>query len=163
MSFKIFIVDDDPAMLEMIKDFILEKYGDTELFTFSTGEAALLELNRRPDVIVLDYHLDSYDSKSMNGIEILRRIKALLPDTPVIFISGNDHPEVAANTIKFGAYDYISKNENAFHRLEIMINNATGHFSLQKELRIQRVFNWILLVVLIAVLASLLFLRFYQV
>ena len=160
MSFRIFIVDDDPSMREMINEFIQTKYDDAEIHVFSTGESALLELFKKPDVIVLDYHLESADGKSMNGIDILKRMKELLPYTPVIFLSGEENPEVAANTIKYGAYDYIVKNENAFHRLEIMVNNSTGHMSLKKQLGIQKVFNMILLVLLILGVLSFIVSRF---
>src|SRR5438874_11984387 len=100
MSFRIFIVDDDPAMIEMTKDFLESRYADSEIYPFATGEAALAELYRKPEVIILDYQLDSINSKAMNGIEVLRRIKELLPAVPIIFISSNEKPEVAANTIK---------------------------------------------------------------
>ena len=154
MSFRIFIVDDDPAMVEMTKDFLLSRYADSEIFSFATGETALAELYRKPEVIILDYHLDSVERKAMNGIEVLRRIKELLPSVPVIFISANEKPEIAANTIKYGAYDYITKNESAFQRLEIMINNSTGHFSAQRQLKTQRIFNLVLVILLVAMVAG---------
>ena len=150
MAIKIFIVDDDPAMLEMINDFLQDKYSDAERSSFTTGEEALVELHKKPDVIILDYHLDSKDKTAMNGIDILKRIKELLPNEPVIFLSSQENPQVASDTIRFGAYDYIVKNESAFQRLEIMINNVTGHRSAQKQLRVQRTFNIILLLLLSA-------------
>ena len=160
MSFKIFLVDDDPAMREMIKDFVETKFDDAEISVFSTGESALLELFKKPDVIILDYHLDNTDNSAMNGIDILKRMKELLPNAPVIFLSGEENPEIAANTIKYGAYDYIVKNDSAFHRLEIMITNSTGHMSLKKQLGVQRIFNIILLVLLVIVVASFFISRF---
>jgi two-component system OmpR family response regulator len=160
MPFKIFIIDDDAVMQTMIRDFLASKYSDSELSVFTSGENALVELYRKPDVIVLDYHLDVTLKQAMNGIDILKRIKELLPNVPVIFLSGNDNPTVAANTIQYGAYDYIVKNENAFHRLEIMINNSTGHMTVKKQLGLQKSFNVILLVLLAAVLLSVLLSRF---
>ena len=160
MSFKIFVIDEDPMMREKIRNFLSGKYADGEVSIFSTGEECLLELFRNPDVVVLDYHLDIGDSEAMNGIDILKRIKELAPQVPVLFLSNLDRPEIAENTIKYGAYDYIVKNENALHRLEIMINNSTGHVSVQKQLRRQTTFNIILLILLIVVLLSLLLSKF---
>jgi DNA-binding NarL/FixJ family response regulator len=160
MSFKIFIVDDDSAMREMIRDFIATKFDEAEITVYATGESALVELFKKPDVIILDYHLDNTATDAMNGIDILKRIKELLPHVPVIFLSGDEKPEIAANTVKYGAYDYIVKNENAFHRLEIMITNSTGHMTLKKQLNVQRIFNIILLVLLIVVVASFFISRF---
>ena len=154
MSFKIFIIDDDRAMSEMINDFLQTKYNDPEIFLFATGEAALAELFRKPEVIILDYHLDTQDPKAMNGIEILKRIKELLVNVPVLFLSSQDSPEIAADTIKYGAYDYIVKNETAFQRLEIMINNATGHLSMQSQLKNQRIFNVVLIMLMVAMVVG---------
>jgi DNA-binding NarL/FixJ family response regulator len=149
MAFKIFIIDDDATMREMLKDFCATKYGEAEIFTYETGEAVLEDLYRRPAVIILDYHLDSVDRIAMDGIQALIRIKELLPNTPVIFLSSQDNPQIAADTVKHGAYDYIVKNENAFNRLEIMINNSTGHLSLRKQLYVQRTFNIVLFILLV--------------
>jgi len=149
MAFKIFIIDDDATMREMLKDFCATKYGEAEIFAYETGEAALEDLYRRPAVIILDYHLDSVDRNAMDGIQALIRIKELLPNTPVIFLSSQDNPQIAADTVKHGAYDYIVKNENAFNRLEIMINNSTGHLSLRKQLSVQRTFNIVLAILLV--------------
>ena len=161
MAFRIFIVDDDPTMSEMIKDFLETKYDNAEISIFQTGEKALLDLFKKPDVVVLDYHLDSSDSTAMNGLDILKRIKDLLPNVPVIFLSSQENPQIGANTIKYGAYDYIVKNETAFHRLEIMINNSTGHMTLRKELGVQKTFNIILVILLIAVILTILLSRFF--
>jgi DNA-binding NtrC family response regulator len=154
MSFKIFIIDDDASMREMISDFLQTKYTAPEIFLFATGEAALAELYRKPEVIILDYFLDTTDKNAMNGVEILKRIKELLVNVPVLFLSGQDNPEIAANTIKYGAYDYIVKNESAFQRIEIMINNATGHLSTQSQLKNQRVFNLVLIILLSAMVVG---------
>ena len=154
MSFKIFIIDDDASMREMVSDFLQKKYSEPEIFLFSTGEAALAELYRKPEVIILDYYLDTADKNAMNGVEILKRIKELLLNVPVLFLSGQENPEVAANTIKYGAYDYIVKNETAFQRMEIMINNATGHLSVQSQLKTQRIFNLVLIILLSAMVVG---------
>ncbi|MFN8142804.1 MAG: response regulator [Bacteroidia bacterium] len=72
-----------------------------------------------PIPVVLDYHLDSSDPTAMNGLQVLKKIKEQFPEVPVIFLSGQEKAEIAANTMKYGAYDCVVKNESAFHRLEI--------------------------------------------
>jgi DNA-binding NarL/FixJ family response regulator len=160
MAFKIFIIDDDATMREMLKDFCETKYSDAEVCTYATGEPAMEDLYLKPEVIVLDYYLDSVEKNAMNGIETLKRIKELLPNTPVLFLSSQDNPQIAADTIKHGAYDYIVKNEGAFNRLEIMINNSTGHLSLKKQLTVQRTFNIVLFALLILALLGFIFSRY---
>jgi DNA-binding NarL/FixJ family response regulator len=148
-SFTVFIIDDDNVMRGRIKDFITGKYPEAVVRDFAEGEKALEELYQKPDVVILDYHLDRDKLNKLNGIELLDRIRELISSTPVIFMSSQEKPEVADNTIKHGAYDYIIKNELAFHRLEIMINNATGHLSLTRQLRMQKIFSTLLVIILI--------------
>src|SRR5579863_6400618 len=131
-SFLVFLIDDDAPMLEQIKTFIETKYGDAIIESFTSGEKALMELHHRPNVIILDYHIYHKEDTNMSSLDILKRITQLLPHTPVIFLSDAESNEIAENIIRYGAFDYIVRNEHAFHRLEIMINNATGHLSLRK-------------------------------
>ena len=88
----------------------------------------------------------------MNGLQVLKKLKDKFPNVPVIFLSSQEKTEIAANTMKYGAYDYIVKNESAFHRLEILLNNIRGHANLKKNLGTQRVFNTILAVLVIALI-----------
>ncbi len=158
-NFKVVIVDDSPAMAEMIKDFINEKFKAAAVTVYNTGEDALNGIFEKPDVIILDYHLDSSSALALNGLQILLKLKELYNDVTVIFLSGEEKAEIAANTIKYGAYDYIVKNETAFHRLEIILNNVLTHGELQKNLGGQKFFNRLLALLLIAVLVGLIFIK----
>jgi len=159
-NIKITLIDDDPNMSEMLRDFFQDKYPSSELTSFTSGESALNEMLQAPDLIVLDYHLDSTDPSAMNGIQVLKKIKDRFAEVPVIFLSGQEKAEVAANTMKYGAYDYVVKNENAFHRLALLTNNILGHYSLKKNLGTQRFFNILLGIIVIALLLGLIFIKF---
>jgi two-component system OmpR family response regulator len=161
-SLNISVIDDDAQMREMLNDFFKENYPSSVISTFSTGEAALKNIQSQPDLIVLDYHLDSMDKNAMNGLDVLRRLKERFPHVPVIFLSGQEKMEVAANTMKYGAWDYILKNESAFKRLEIHINNILGHVDLKKNLVTQKFFNRLLAVVTIALLIGIILMRFIK-
>jgi two-component system OmpR family response regulator len=161
-NLKITIIDDDPAMREMQKDFFEKKFPGSAITTFNSGEAALSEIYIEPDVIVLDYHLDSVNAEAMNGLQVLKKLKDQFPNVPVIFLSSQEKTEVAANTMKYGAYDYIVKNENAFHRLEILLNNIRGHASLKKNLGSQKIFNTILALLFLALLIGFIISRMNQ-
>ena len=76
----------------------------------------------QPDIIVLDYYLNAIREDAQTGIEILKQIKKMKPDTNVIMISGQEDMETAVETIRHGAYDYIIKNEKAMQRLELVVN-----------------------------------------
>lgn len=160
--FRFFVIDDDATMREMVSDFVKRKYPDAQVFTFETGEAALVELHRKPEIFILDYQLDSKVAGAMNGIEVLKRIKELLPHTPILILSSQEDPQVASDTILYGAYDYIVKNENSFQRLEIMINNSTGHLSLNKMFRLQKSVNLILGILFLVVLGFVIYNRLFN-
>ncbi|MCC7232283.1 MAG: response regulator [Bacteroidia bacterium] len=146
-------------MSEMLRDFFSEKYPKAQLSSFSSGEKALEGLYSRPDLIVLDYHLDSTDPGAMNGMQVLKKIKERYDDAVVIILSGQEKAEVAANTIKYGAYDYVVKNESAFHRLELLIDKIVGHADMKKNLGTQKFFNIILVILLVAVIVGIILIK----
>lgn len=158
---KITIIDDDEQMREMLKDFFTGKYANSEVVAYATGESALQSMNGDQSLIVLDYHLDSSDPMAMNGLQVLKKLKDRFPDVPVIFLTGQEKAEVASNTMKYGAYDYIVKNESAFHRLENLMNNILGHVELKKNLGMQRFFNILLFVITGLLIVGILLNRFF--
>ncbi len=158
-NLKITIIDDDPAMTEMLKDFFAKNFSGSIITAFISGETALQGIYFEPDIIVLDYHLDSMNAEAMNGLQVLKKLKDQFPNVPVIFLSSQEKSEVAANTMKYGAYDYIVKNENAFHRLEIILNNIRGQAALKKNLGTQKVFNTILAILVVALVVGFIAMR----
>lgn len=153
------LIDDDPQMREMLKDFFSGKYPNSDIETYHTGDEAIKNLVVQPDLIILDYHLDSIDATAMNGLQVLKKIKEKFPNTPVIFLSGQEKAEIAANTMKYGAWDYVVKNESAFHRLEILVSNILGQIDLKKNLGTQKFFNALLGVIILALVIGIIIMR----
>ena len=131
----LFLVDDDALFL---KSMGIEFSENTEsvLKTFSTGESCLENISQNPDVIILDYHLDSVNKGAINGLETLDRIKISNQAIPVIMLSAQDKIEVAVNCMKHQAYDYIVKSETAFIRLQKTITTIFHYLKIEKAL------NW---------------------
>ena len=121
-SLRVLVIEDNEQMSEMIKDHIAQKFSQAEISVFNSGEEALSQTKTAPDVIILDYQLDSQNPKALNGIQILGKLKKQF-HSPVIFMSAQEKPEVSANIIKYGAFDYVVKNRESFQRLEIIITN----------------------------------------
>jgi DNA-binding NtrC family response regulator len=132
---KLFLVDDDTVFLKLSEIELLE-HADFIIETYATGESCVQNLSRNPDVIILDYHLDSIDKNAMNGLETLDIIKAYNSDTPVIMLSSQDKIEVAVNCMHHRAYDYVVKSETAFLRLQKIITSIFSYKKMEKEL------NW---------------------
>ena len=132
-SIKIFLVDDDAFFLRTLElDF--QQYDNFIIETFESGERCVQSLGQKPDVIILDYHLDGIDKKAMNGIETLEIIKAYNADIPVIMLSAQDKIEVAVDCMHHKATDYVVKSETAFMRLQKIIANIGHMKKIEKEL-----------------------------
>ena len=107
----------------MYKDLIVgylksKKYDNIK--TFKNGEESLKALHLKPDLLVLDYSLSG-----MNGLEIMRKVNAQLPETEFIFLSGQNDVEVAVKLMKAGAADYVVKNDKAPYALTKSIDHLT--------------------------------------
>ncbi len=119
----VYIVDDEPLQRELLTDH-LAKMSGYEFHNFPTGEECLAAQKVRPAAIIfLDYNLNTQVRDAMDGIDVLQELKKMSPETEVVMISGQDKIEVAVNSIKYGAFDYIVKGEGAFYRAEKAIFN----------------------------------------
>ena len=130
---KLFLVDDDALFLKSLEIEFLD-HADFEIETYSTGELCLANLSNRPDVIILDYHLDGIDKNAINGMETLDKIKAFNPEIAVIMLSSQDKIEVAIDCMHHQAFDYVVKSETAFVRLQKIISSLYEFRKMKKEL-----------------------------
>lgn len=117
----VFLVDDEPIQNEMLKDYLAERFN-YKFQLFDNGEDALKNMGQNPSIIILDYHLNAHIETAKNGVQILQAIKEQYPNVHVIMVSGQDKIEVAVDSMKYGAYDYIVKGETAFARMENTLN-----------------------------------------
>jgi DNA-binding NtrC family response regulator len=127
---KIFIVDDDQVLAEMLKDH-LSKMSAYDIKIFESGEACLSNISERPGIIFLDFYLNSVNKDAMNGLEVLQEIKKTDPDIDVVMLSGQDKIDVAVKTMQYGAFDYIVKGESSFYRAEKAVYNIYRFRKLQ--------------------------------
>lgn len=132
---KLFLVDDDALFLKSLEIEFLE-LADFKIETYATGELCIANLSHKPDVIILDYHLDGIDKKAMNGIQTLDLIKAFDANIPVIILSSQDKIEVAVDCMHHQAADYVVKSETAFMRLRQIIVKILHYRKLEDIL------NW---------------------
>ncbi len=120
MPKKIFIVDDDTMLTEALKDY-LTRNTLNDIYIFNTGEECLNHLSENPDVIILDYYLNSVQKDAANGMEILQVIKKHYPGMHVIMLSSQEHYAIALQTIQKGAEQYVVKDETAFEKIASLI------------------------------------------
>ena len=114
---KILIVDDEVSMREFL-EIMLSKEG-YKVSSSGSGKEALKMLNDTIyDLIVSDVQMPG-----MNGIELLRNVKEVCPDTTVIMITAYASTESGVEAMKAGAYDYITKPFKV-DEIKLIIKNA---------------------------------------
>ncbi len=118
---KVFVVDDDEMMAMALEDH-LTKNTLHEIHIFTTGEECIRNLRLQPDIIILDYNLNSVQKEAANGMAILDAIKKLNRDIPVILFSSQDAYSVALQSINKGATQYVIKDEDAFDNIVNLCN-----------------------------------------
>jgi two-component system, OmpR family, response regulator len=106
---KLFLADDDAIFLKLL-EIEFKETADFDISTFATGELCITNLDQKPDVIILDYHLDGIEKDAMNGISTLDEIKKILPEVPVIMLSSQDSIDVAIGCMHHKALDYVVKS-----------------------------------------------------
>lgn len=106
MSYKIYIIEDDPWYGELLK-YQLSMNPDYEVTLFSKAKDGLDSLYKNPDVVCIDYSLPD-----MTGEKLLQKIKTENNAIPVVVISAQEQISVAVNLLKAGASDYIIKDNN---------------------------------------------------
>jgi two-component system, NtrC family, response regulator HydG len=122
----ILIVDDDLAHRLMLKK-LLGGWG-YEVFEADDGSIAIEKVQARSfDLILMDIRM-----LKVSGIEALEQIKIINPAIPIIIMTAYASVETAVDTLKKGAYDYLTKPLD-FDELKIAINRATEHHRLKKE------------------------------
>lgn len=111
----VFIVEDNEHYSMLLYLRLQDKFN-LKITTFATGEKCLNSLQENPDLIILDYSLPG-----INGLNTLQKIRAVNSKVPVIIISAQSSPQVAADLITAGANEYIIKNRSTIERLEEML------------------------------------------
>jgi DNA-binding NtrC family response regulator len=146
----IFIVEDNPVYNKLVVSYLhSKKFNRIESFT--SGEECLKRINEKPDIIIQDYLLEGID-----GLEVMQATKKIHPHTEFIVLSGQDSIEVAINTLKYGAYDYIVKDQMALSKL---VDKITKIVAVQELVRNNKRFKSGILLFFGALIAILLFLK----
>lgn len=149
----IFLVDDDLLYLTAMKHYLMMEMPSLQIKTFQTGEAALVEMDQKPDIIILDYYLNSKVSAAENGIVILQQIKQVYPDAKVVMLSGQDEIKVAMTSVEHGAYEYVSKGVTAFIKIKNIVTNIAANKivlgKIKRQMRFFKLANLIMVLMLV--------------
>ncbi len=106
----IFVVDDDLLIQKLIKAEL--KTLKIDVMCFSYGEESLLEMDMNPDIVILDYIFVQGDKPVLGGLEILKEIRKVNANVPVIILSGQKSGNAVLELIKLGIEEYVIKEKN---------------------------------------------------
>ena len=124
--FRVLVIDDDPGIREYLKA-LGERQG-YQVSVASDGEEALASLSdSRPDIVTLDAVLPG-----MDGLETLRQMKKLIPDIPVIMLSGHGQARTIVEAMRLGASDFLRKPFEV-EELELAFQKALETHALKEE------------------------------
>ena len=128
MATEILIIDDNSDIRNILKDLISDAGYKTRVA--ANYNQALNEIDKKlPDVAIIDVKLDKGDN---DGIDLLSHIKKKNKDVPVIIISGHANIEMAINSLKKGAFEFIQKPFD-HERLMNFIYRAVENYNLKNE------------------------------
>ena len=127
MKDKIAVIDDHADSLDILREALSPAY---EVQTFSDPVTALAKIKGGGfSAVVTDVMMPG-----MNGVELMSKLLASSPILPVILITAFGTLEAAANTIKDGAFDYLSKPLN-LNEIRLVVSNAVSHFHVAHDAR----------------------------
>lgn len=121
-KYNILLVDDDFIFLEMLKESLVDN-SDYNIVAFQSGEECLNHMHLNPDVIVLDYYLNSENQDAKNGLDILKEIHAIDAQSKVIILSGQEDGNLVYDFVRENATNYVVKDDNAFENVKIAIED----------------------------------------
>ena len=128
MAIEILIVDDNADIRNILNELLVDAGYKTRVA--ANYNQALSEIDKKiPDVAILDVKLDKGDN---DGIELLSHIKSKNKDVPVIIITGHANVEMAINSLKQGAFEFIEKPFDQT-RLLNFIRRAVENISLKSQ------------------------------
>jgi two-component system, NtrC family, nitrogen regulation response regulator NtrX len=128
MAVEILIVDDNADIRNILNELILDAGYKTRIA--ANYNQALKEIDKKiPDVAILDVKLDKGDN---DGIELLSHIKSKNKDVPVIIITGHANIEMAVNSLKRGAFEFVEKPFDQT-RLLNFISRAVENLNLKNQ------------------------------
>jgi DNA-binding NtrC family response regulator len=125
----ILVVDDEAPIRETLKEIL--EYEDFEVSLADNGEKAWQLIQKNDfDVILCDVKMPGID-----GMELLEKVQAFRPEIPMVMISGHGNVEMAIDSTKKGAYDFITKPPD-LNRLLITLRNAIDRNNLVFETKV---------------------------
>ncbi|WP_452222962.1 sigma-54-dependent transcriptional regulator [Lacinutrix chionoecetis] len=126
---KILVIEDEAAIRRVLVKILSEENDKYEVFEAEDGLVGIDKIRKEDfDLVLCDIKMPK-----MDGVEVLEAVKKIKPEIPMVMISGHGDLDTAVNTMRLGAFDYISKPpdlnrllntvRNALDRKELVVEN----------------------------------------
>ncbi|WP_044399178.1 sigma-54 dependent transcriptional regulator [Lacinutrix sp. Hel_I_90] len=136
---KILVIEDEAAIRRVLVKILSEENDKYEVEEAEDGLAGIEKIKKEDfDLILCDIKMPK-----MDGVEVLEAVKKIKPEIPIVMISGHGDLDTAVNTMRLGAFDYISKPpdlnrllntvRNALDRKELVVENKILKTKVSKK------------------------------
>ena len=123
----VLVIDDERMLADSVAAY-LEHHGYGTVVALSGEDGLTRAENSSPDVAIVDVRLPG-----MNGLEVLRRLRELLPAIEVIMVTAHASVSSAVDAMKLGAFDYVTKPVD-LDELRFVVDKARAHQRMRDEL-----------------------------
>jgi two-component system OmpR family response regulator len=120
----IFFVDDDKMMLNLM-EYTFKCREGYEVKSYFSGEECIKNIGLNPTLIVMDYYMGGHGANSLSGLDTLKEIRKKGKSTPVIILSREKSEDTIAEFIKYGAQNYVVKDD---YFIDTLIETIENHF-----------------------------------
>lgn len=115
----IFIVDDEESSLAALGYRLMKEnpFHSYQVHVFATGEECVKHMDKHPHVIIMDQYLACSGEGSLCGAGLIRKIRKIDADVPVVIVSGKRKPEIAIEAEQDDSYYFMVREKSAYESL----------------------------------------------
>lgn len=117
MSFKVFLIEDNQTEGMLLK-LALSSNPDLNIEHFTNAKDMFEKINEKPSIALVDINLPD-----INGLELIQKLKAQLPEIKIIVISAQRDVDMIAQIQEEGVYNYLVKSEGVLAYLKKVISD----------------------------------------
>lgn len=115
MKVPVIAIIEDSKIIREVVTRVMETQLNARVITFDSAESAIREIDvYEPNVILLDYNLDSVSANNMNGMQFVKKLNMVGKSIPIIMMSGQRDKRVTADVLREGVVNYLAKDDDNF-------------------------------------------------
>lgn len=159
----LFIIEDNNVFNQALKADIENTFANipVNVHSFENGESCMKEfLILNPEIVILDYNLNSKQPDAVNGIKVLDWIKSKNPHTNVIMLTSEDDLDIALKSFHHGASDYIVKTETKFKKINYSLFNLFKIIESRVEAKWYKIVSITMAISIVIITAAVVLLQF---